>query len=203
MMDTGNLHVIEPFPRKPRPPIHRDRKWIDPRDGVRLQHQLAISDVPSDAGIAQEARSEDPSSHGHKQNHENQISDGRKEKAEPGRRSCRLLRPGGTIVGTGFVLRVLRIQSMLAPNPTCYPMMKQCGRERPARAESNRTGRSKTSSLKWRVRTDTLQLPDPTCRACPPAPLLFPSRTRSLPARVSASIATSSGRIPCRCNKPA
>jgi hypothetical protein len=48
---------------------------------VRLQYQFAIADVPSDTGIAKQAWRKNSTSHGHKQNDEDQISNGRKEKS--------------------------------------------------------------------------------------------------------------------------
>src|SRR6266851_2956786 len=86
--------------------------------------------MPPDAGIAQQSRRKDPARHGHQQNDEDQFSDGRNKKPKPCRRRCCLRRPGVILVGTSFNLRVLRIQSMLAPNRH----VTRCRRERPAPA---------------------------------------------------------------------
>ncbi len=55
---------------------------IGPGDRVRVQHQFAIANVPSDAGIAQQARSENPAGHGHQQDDENQIGRPREREIE-------------------------------------------------------------------------------------------------------------------------
>ncbi len=57
LMDARDHDVVEPFPGIPGLPAHRGRERIGPRDRMGAEHQIAIADVPSDAGIAQQARS--------------------------------------------------------------------------------------------------------------------------------------------------
>ena len=84
-MDTRNHDVVQPFPGIPGLPAHGRGKGIGPGNRMGVQHQFAIADVPSDAGVAQQAQSENPAGHGSKQNDENQISDGGNEKSKPSR----------------------------------------------------------------------------------------------------------------------
>src|SRR5579863_2898189 len=83
MMRGSDQHIEKPLPRVPALPAHNRGERIRTGDGMALEYQLSVSDMPPDAGVVEQARRNGSAAQGKQRRQENQIGRRREQKSPP------------------------------------------------------------------------------------------------------------------------